>query len=73
MRMQAIAEIESRVASASVSSYKEGREKGKKEGREEGKIEIAAQLLDLLDDETIAHRTGFTIKQIEALREANNR
>lgn len=51
----------------------EGIRVGKKEGRilgkEEGKEELVIQLLDLLDDKTIAERTGFTIERVKQLRE----
>ena len=59
---------------------KEGREEGIKEGlqkgMERGRIEgdqqkataIAQNLLDILDDETIAGKTGLTSEQIKALR-----
>lgn len=43
--------------------------KGKKEGREEGRIEIAKNLLDILDIETIASKTGLTIDVIKRLKE----
>jgi predicted transposase/invertase (TIGR01784 family) len=47
-------------------------EKAKREGREEGimqeKLKIAQNLLDILDNETIAIKTGLSIEDIEALR-----
>ena len=42
--------------------------KGKKEGRKEEKIAIARNLLDILDNETIALKTGLTISDVENLR-----
>ncbi|MEA2028261.1 MAG: Rpn family recombination-promoting nuclease/putative transposase [Campylobacterota bacterium] len=49
-----------------------GREEGKQEGREEGEkkksIEIAKNLLDVLDSQTIALKTGLSIEEIERLR-----
>ena len=51
---------------------KEGIEKGRKEGIEKGikqrNIEIAKNLLDVLDDETISLKTGLTIEKIQQLR-----
>jgi predicted transposase/invertase (TIGR01784 family) len=55
---------------------KEGKELGKKEGLKEGKelgvkeakIEIAKNLLDVLDSKTISLKTGLSIKEIEKLR-----
>ncbi|MBN2220796.1 MAG: Rpn family recombination-promoting nuclease/putative transposase [Vallitaleaceae bacterium] len=44
----------------------------KREGREEGakekQIEIAKNLLDILDDQTIALKTGLTIEEVHKLR-----
>jgi len=48
---------------------KTAREEGIKEGMEKGKIAIARNLLDILDDETIALKTGFSIEQIKKLRQ----
>ena len=54
---------------------KEGIEKGRKEGIEKGikqrNIEIAKNLLDVLDDETISLKTGLTIEKIQQLRKEN--
>ena len=38
-------------------------------GFQEGILEVAQNLLDILDNETIALKTGLTVEQIEALRE----
>jgi len=43
-------------------------QKGKMEGKLEGKLEVAKQLLDILDVETIAKKTGLSIKQIKDLK-----
>ncbi len=47
-------------------------QKGKEEGREEGEkikaLEIAKNLLDILDNKTIAIKTGLTEEEIDALR-----
>lgn len=49
-----------------------GTELGRKKGREEGEYQkalaIAQQLLDVLDDETIALKTGLPLEMIKALR-----
>jgi predicted transposase/invertase (TIGR01784 family) len=37
-------------------------------GKQEEKLEIARNLLDVLDDATIALKTGLTLEQIQALR-----
>ncbi|WP_055069022.1 Rpn family recombination-promoting nuclease/putative transposase [Clostridium massiliamazoniense] len=41
---------------------------GKEEGRKQIAIKIAKNLLDILDDETIALKTGLTIEEIKKLR-----
>lgn len=41
----------------------------KEEGIKEGKLEIARNLLDILDDKTIALKTGFSIEEIKKLRQ----
>ena len=50
----------------------EGREKGREEGREQGKlnekIEIAKNLLDILDNEIISLKTGLDIEMVQKLR-----
>jgi hypothetical protein len=44
--------------------YREIRE----EAREEGKLEVAKNLLDILDDETISKKTGVSIEKLKKLR-----
>ena len=44
------------------------KQEGKKKGKLESKLEIARQLLDVLDVETIAQKTGLSLAEIEALR-----
>ena len=70
---------ESRLNEISALSYAEekgiqkGIEKGVKQGLEQGakqeKIEIAKNLLDVLDDETISLKTGLSLEEVEKLRE----
>lgn len=54
--------------SALAASEEKGIKKGIEQGREQGKIEIAKNLLDILDNETIALKTGLSIVEIEKLR-----
>ena len=42
--------------------------KGIEKGRKEEKLSIARNLLDILDNETIALKTGLTINDVEKLR-----
>ncbi len=46
----------------------EGREEGKQEGRKEAAIAIARQLLDVLDLETIAAKTGLSLMDLRSLQ-----
>ena len=53
--------------------FEEGKKEGIKEGEQKGEkrkqIEIAENLLDILDNKTIAIKTGLTIKEVEELRD----
>ena len=55
-------------ASMVESSYGWGVIKGTKQGKKQRSIEIAANLLDILDFETIALKTGLTIEEIKAIK-----
>ncbi len=46
-------------------------QKGIQLGKIEGKVEIAHNLLDVLDDETIALKTGLTIEEVRRIRDEN--
>ena len=48
-----------------------GIEQGIEQGKEEEKVEIAQNLLDVLDDETIALKTGLTIEEVRRMRDEN--
>jgi predicted transposase/invertase (TIGR01784 family) len=48
----------------------QGLEQGLVQGRAEGHEEIARNLLDVLDDETIATKTGLSVDRIKLLRRA---
>jgi predicted transposase/invertase (TIGR01784 family) len=54
------------------AGHEEGHEKGRTEGLEEGSqqatLDIARNLLDILDDTTIAEKTGLTLAEIAPLR-----
>jgi predicted transposase/invertase (TIGR01784 family) len=45
-----------------------GRAEGIELGKQERELEIARNLLDVLDDATIALKTGLTVEQIQSLR-----
>ena len=50
------------------AAERKGIEKGIEKGKKEEKIAIARNLLDVLDNETIALKTGLTILDVEKLR-----
>ena len=73
---------ESRLNEVSALSYAEekgiqkGIEQGVKQGLEQGakqrNIEIAKNLLDILDDETISLKTGLSIEEVKEIRKEQN-
>jgi predicted transposase/invertase (TIGR01784 family) len=46
-----------------------GKEQGMTQGIEQGKLEVAKNLLDILDDETISEKTGLSVELIKRLRD----
>ncbi len=48
-----------------------GIEQGIELGIEQREIEIAKNLLDILDDETIALKTGLDIEEVRRIRDEN--
>jgi len=46
----------------------EGRQKGRQEGKKEKQVEIATNLIDILDDVTIAKKTGLSLNEVTELR-----
>lgn len=52
---------------------KDGIEEGRKEGIQEGIEKVAINLLDLLEDNVIALKTGLDIEHVRNLRKANNK
>ena len=46
----------------------QGIELGIEQGKEEEKVEIAKNLLDVLDDETIASATGLEVEEVRQMR-----
>lgn len=50
------------------TAREEGREEGREFGREEKTIELARNLLDVLNDATIAAKTGLDIDRVKQLR-----
>ncbi len=53
---------------ASNVALEKGRKEGQKEGARQAKLEIARQLLSVMDDRQLAEMTGLTIEDIQSLR-----
>ena len=51
-----------------VSALKNAKEKGIQQGARKEKIEIAKNLLDILDNETISLKTGLSVSEVQQLR-----
>ncbi|WP_330680470.1 hypothetical protein [Holtiella tumoricola] len=49
--------------------FEEGKEEGREEGIKEGVYKVARSLLDILDDNTIADKTGLSYDEVKRLRE----
>lgn len=49
-----------------------GQQEGREEGMRERSFEIAKELLDVLDDQTISQKTGLTLEDIQQLRQGYN-
>ncbi|HQT01767.1 MAG: Rpn family recombination-promoting nuclease/putative transposase [Gammaproteobacteria bacterium] len=56
------------IDTAAMEAMQEGIELGKQKGEQAKALEIARNLLDVLDDATIAAKTGLSIEAIKALR-----
>jgi predicted transposase/invertase (TIGR01784 family) len=46
----------------------QGVKQGVQQGEKQAKLDIARQLLDLLDEETISQRTGLTLEEVQQLK-----
>ena len=71
-RRQSLLEEVSALSYAEEKGIQKGIEQGVKQGLEQGakqeKIEIAKNLLDVLDDETISSKTGLSLEEVKKLR-----
>ena len=73
MRANSLRDKISELDAAEKKGLERGIEEGLAKGMEEGKKEVAINLLDVLDDETIALKTGLSIDIIKGLREENKK
>ncbi len=67
IRMQALADMESKIASAEEKGMAQGMVQGMAQGMAQAQLNIALNLLDVLDVETIALKTGLSVEDIEKL------
>ena len=63
-----IYEMRSKILKDKISALNEAERKGIEQGIKRGKIEVAKNLLDVLDNETISLKTGLTVDEIDNLR-----
>ena len=74
-KQREIYEMRAKILKDKISALNEAERKGIEKGIEKGikqrNIEIAKNLLDVLDDETISLKTGLTIEKIQQLRKEN--
>lgn len=72
LREKAIMDRISQIEGAKRAAAQVGRAEGKAEGRAEGEklkaIEIAKNLLDVLDERTISIKTGLSLEEIQKLK-----
>ena len=52
---------------------KRSKKEGIKEGKKEERLHVAINLLDVLDDDTIAEKTGLPLEEVEKLRKNNKK
>ena len=63
-----IYEMRAKILKDKVSALNKAKEEGREEGELKKAIEIARNLLDVLDDNTIAIKTGLTVDEVNKLR-----
>ena len=73
MRANSLRDKISELDAAEKKGLERGIEEGLAKGMEEGKKEVAINLLDVLDNETISLKTGLSIEIIRALRTENKK
>ncbi len=65
VRMQAIADVDSKIASA----LEKGREEGLQTGEQQAQERIALSLLDVLEADIVAQKTGLSLEQVQHLQQ----
>jgi predicted transposase/invertase (TIGR01784 family) len=67
-KQREIYDMRAKILKDKVSALNKARDEGREEGEKKKTFEIAENLLDVLDNETIAIKTGLTVEEIEKLR-----
>ena len=68
MRSKILKDKISALNEAERKGVEQGIKQGIEQGIKQGKIEVAENLLDVLDNETISMKTGLTIEEVQSLR-----
>lgn len=68
MRSKTLKDKISALNEAERKGIQEGIKKGREEGIKQRTIELAKNLLDVLDNETISLKTGLSVSKVEELR-----
>jgi predicted transposase/invertase (TIGR01784 family) len=68
LRMQTLADSAALIVSAREKGMAQGRAEGRAEGEQAAKLDLACQLLDILDDATIAAKTGLEPAAVAEMR-----
>lgn len=63
-----IYEMRAKILKDKVSALNKAKEEGREEGELKKAVEIAKNLLDILDDKTISIKTGLSIEEVKKLR-----
>ena len=66
-------QIEKYLGKSRMKTEERGRREGIKEGIKEERFTIARALLDILDNETIALKTGLSVEEVADLRTENKK
>ena len=65
--------VESSYGIGKLKGEKIGEKRGREEGKKEERLHVAINLLDVLDDATIAGKTGLFLDEVEKLRRNNRK
>lgn len=61
--------VDSSYGIGKIKGRKEGREEVREEGKREERINMAMNLLDILDDKVISEKTGLSLEEVQKIRE----